>query len=221
MSYFKHSKIVRMRRFLFLIFLPNLVFCNRVLPKRALQKSHEKSQLEKWEDQFLWKTEQFDQTASLVNLLSKIAINYLSGCTTIILYDNFTQNSNDLLLEKLFRTFPIPYVHGQITEQYSVKIEKLMKNEDTCVHYLLFLKDIMRCRDVIGPQSSSKVVAVARSSQWRVYEFLGNDESHSFMNLLVIALSEKIVSTITVRSFVLLNWFNIVFLGIAVYFVYT
>ncbi|RZC35511.1 uncharacterized protein BDFB_001545, partial [Asbolus verrucosus] len=162
------------------------------ISKRALQKSHEKSQLEKWEDKFLQRSRQFDQTASLVALISKIALEQLSGCTAVVLYDTFTENSNDLLLEKLFRTFPIPYVHGQITEQYYMKIPKLLKNPDSCISYILFLKDVMRCKTVIGTQVNNKVVLVARSSQWRVYEFLASEESQSFMNLSAEAVTDVV-----------------------------
>nr|XP_015839670.1 PREDICTED: uncharacterized protein LOC660579 [Tribolium castaneum] len=169
------------------------------LDKRALQKSHEKSQLEKWEDKFLNRDPSFDQTASLVNLISKVALDELSGCSATILYDKFTETSSDLLLEKLFRTFPIPYLHGQITDKYHMKVPKLQTSQDTCTGYILFLKDVMRSKDVVGPQTNNKVVLVSRSSQWRVYEFLASEQSQSFMNLLVIAKSEKIVSSSIAR----------------------
>lgn len=182
------------------LILLNLIFNVLALKnfdKRALQKSHEKSQLEKWEDKFLNRLEGFDHTRSLVDLIGKLALNELSGCTAIILYDTFTETSNDLLLEKLFRNLPIPYLHGQITDKYVMKVPKLISSLDSCIAYILFLKDVMRSVSVIGPQANNKVILVARSSQWRVYEFLANDQSQNFMNLLVIAKSEKIVSSNT------------------------
>lgn len=67
----------------------------------------------------------------------------------------------------------------------------LQSSPDQCVSYVLFLSDVMRCQDVVGDQNEAKVVVVARSSQWRVHEFLASDVAQNYVNLLVIARSEK------------------------------
>lgn len=164
----------------------------------SLQKSHEKTPLQKWEHKFLDKNEQLMQTQSLVNLIRNITNENLATCTVVILYDVFTENGPDRILEQLLNSFPIPIIHGQITENYFIKIPQLLKSTQTCVSYILFLKDVMRSKSIIGTQSYNKVIIVARSSSWRVYEFLANEESQNFMNLLVIAKQEKISVSNTV-----------------------
>lgn len=170
----------------------------KYVQKRALQKSHEKPQWQKWSDVFLGE-ESFDQVPSLVQLIRKISIDYLSECTPIVLYDRFAETDDNLFLEKLFRNFPLTYIHGQITTNYSIKVSDIRSNVNTCVSYLLIMKDVMRCRDVIGEQHNNKVIVVARSTQWRVFEFLSNERSQSFTNLMVIAKSERIVTSTEVN----------------------
>lgn len=161
--------------------------------KRALQKSHEKTPAQKWSDAFFGRNLEFNQVSSLVNLINKIAFEYLRGCHTIILYDRAVEASDSLLLQQLFKTFPFEYSHGKITSKYKVESNSILKVSDKCISYVLFMADIMRCTSVIGQQNSRRVIAIARSSQWRVHEFLTNDVSHSIVNLLVIVKSEKIV----------------------------
>nr|WJJ63354.1 ionotropic receptor 21a [Pachyrhinus yasumatsui] len=48
----------------------------------------------------------------------------------------------------------------------------------------------MRCQDVVDKRSE-KVVVVAKSSQWRVQEFLASENSQEIANLLVIVKSDK------------------------------
>ncbi|XP_017776455.1 PREDICTED: ionotropic receptor 21a [Nicrophorus vespilloides] len=170
----------------------------------ALQKEHEKPQAVKWMDSFFGRRKEYDQSTSLVNLMKEVTRQFLVGCTPIILYDSFLEKSDTLLLEKLFTDFPIPYIHGQITRNYSINLKKIVKDtENTCVSYILFLADVMRCRDVIGEQNTNRVVIVARSSQWRVYEFLGSETARDFVNLLVIAQSEKILPIDQERPYIL------------------
>lgn len=166
---------------------------SNTLDKRALQKSHEKSQQQKWSEAFFGKSQHFDQVQSLVALLTKIANEYLSDCFTIILYDEVVAENDNLLLQDLLKNFPHEYRHGSITNHYSVQEKKILKGSKKCVNYLMFMADVMRCVEVIGKQIDRKVVIVARSSQWRVHEFLANEISHNFVNLLVISKSEKIV----------------------------
>lgn len=160
--------------------------------KRALQKSREKPQADKWMDRFMGVKTSFDQISSLVELLDYVTEMYLKDCTPVILYDSAVEHSDSLLLEQLFRNYPIAYMHGQITRKYKIHTKQLLKPFDNkCVSYLLFMADVMRCKEVIGPKSADKVVVIARSSQWRVYEFLSSEIAQSFVNLLVIAQSEK------------------------------
>lgn len=101
--------------------------------------------------------------------------------------------SDSLLLQQLFKTFPFEYSHGKITSKYEVASKDILQVSDKCISYVLFMADVMRCSEVIGQQNSRKVIAIARSSQWRVHEFLSSDVSHTIVNLLVIVKSEKIV----------------------------
>lgn len=171
-----------------------IVQCEANVEKRALQKSHEKPQWLKWSETFIGKT-MVDQQAYLVKLLKKITYDYLSECTPIILYDTFTELYDNLLLEKLLTNFPCAYIHGQITDDYEIKVKTTLNKraQSSCVSYILFMKDVMRSKDVIGEQNYNKVVVVARSSQWRVIEFLSHKESQNFVNLLVIAKSGQVV----------------------------
>uniref|UniRef100_A0A6P7GUG1 Ionotropic receptor 21a-like n=1 Tax=Diabrotica virgifera virgifera TaxID=50390 RepID=A0A6P7GUG1_DIAVI len=162
--------------------------------KRALQKSHEKSQQEKWADAFLNRN-QLERQLDLVMLLKQITVDYLSDCTPIILFDTFTEKKDNLLLEKLLTSFPIAYMHGQITEDYEVNLfTNIDDMQPTCLSYLLFMKDVMKSKEVIGEQNNAKVIVIARSSQWRVFEFLSHEESRYFVNLLVIVQSERIMA---------------------------
>ncbi|KAG5881915.1 hypothetical protein JTB14_007112 [Gonioctena quinquepunctata] len=163
--------------------------------KRALQKSHEKPQAEKWADAFLRRRETNSQE-HMVELLKIITKRYLSHCTPIILFDVFTEKNDNMLLEKLFRDFPTPLLHGRISEDYQISLKKFQENiVSTCVSYILFMKDVMKSRQVIGEQSEDRVVVVARSSQWRVFEFLSHEVSRSFVNLLVIVESQSTVAS--------------------------
>lgn len=173
------------------------------LTKRALQKDHEKPQAEKWLDAFFGRTQTFDQVPSLVNLITVITKNFLTGCTSIILYDSVVEEGDGLLLEQLFRIYPTPFVHGQITNNYKIKYPKVLSSTgNTCVSYIMFMADVMKAKDVIGEQSENKVVIVSRSSQWRVYEFLASEVARVFVNLLVIQKSEKILYTGVESSYI-------------------
>lgn len=172
-------------KLLHLVLLPSLI-------GGALQRSHEKPQAEKWSEAFFGRSRLFDHVPSLVGLLKMLSLSHLDGCTPVILYDPSVEGSAGLLLEQLFRDYPVPYIHGQITKDYVLAAGSMLNSLDNkCVSYVMFMEDVMRSRDVIGPQTSTKVIIVARSSQWRVYEFLAAENAQNFVNLLVIAQSEK------------------------------
>lgn len=176
-----------------LVIITFCIIISNALDKRALQKSHEKTQTEKWSEAFMGKKTHFNQVPSLVALLTKIAEEYLSDCFTIILYDEVVAENDNLLLQELLKKFPHEYRHGSITNHYEVQEKEVLTASKKCVNYIMFMADVMRCVEVIGKQIDRKVVIVARSSQWRVHEFLTSEVSHNFINLLVISKSEKIV----------------------------
>ncbi|XP_057657728.1 ionotropic receptor 21a [Diorhabda carinulata] len=160
------------------------------LDKRALQSSHEKTQPEKWAEMFLNK-KQPEKRLDLVMLLKKITFQYLSDCTPIILFDSFTVKNDNLFLEKLLNNFPLAYINGRIMDDYNIKLHvSYERMQPTCFSYLLFMEDVMKSTRVIGEQTKSKVVVIARSSQWRVIDFLSHEESRYLVNLLIIVKSE-------------------------------
>lgn len=183
-----------MRLFVKLLVLVLFASTTSAVRKRALQKSHEKPQPVKWAEAFLGRDLQFDQIPSLVNLLNKIALEYLSGCHTIILYDSVVEESDGLILQRLLKSFPLDYIHGTISSNYRISSIDILNTSDKCVNYVIFMADVMRCLDVIGEQNTRKIVVVARSSQWRVHEFLASEVSRTLVNLLVITKSDKIVA---------------------------
>ncbi|KAK4877242.1 hypothetical protein RN001_009748 [Aquatica leii] len=190
---------MKLLKIITLILITSTLVIGLKLQKRALEKSHEKPQSEKWADAFLGKRTVFDHTMSLVNLLVMIS-DYLDGCTPVFLYDVTVEAA---LLEELLKHLTTPFMHGKITRNV-VKDKKMLYSLDNkCVSYVLFLKDVMKCRDIIGAQNYNKVIIIARSSQWKVYEFLATDIAQSFVNLLVIAKSEKIVSSEEELPFIL------------------
>lgn len=82
------------------------------------------------------------------------------------------------------------YLHGKISANYTVINEKLLSPYDkSCRNYILFLTNVERARDVLGPQISNRVVLVSRSTQWKLQEFLSSKESSDIVNLLVVGES--------------------------------
>lgn len=68
--------------------------------------------------------------------------------------------------------------------------KNLLKPIDSrCRSYILFLSDVKRTRDVIGPQTLNRVVVIPSSSQWKLQEFLSSKVSSDIVNLLVISKS--------------------------------
>ena len=130
------------------------------------------------------------QITSLVNLIYKIAKEYLNKCPPIIYYDKFVEESDSMLLEVLFKSFPITYSHGEINMLYVAKNKNLKYSVDNnCKSYILFLSDPLMTRNIIGPQIDSKVVVISRSTQWKLKDFLASELSSNIVNLLVIGES--------------------------------
>lgn len=174
--------------YLLLLFLTT----SQCIEKRALQKSHEKPQWLKWSEAFL-SNEKLDQQAYLVKLLKKITEEYLLDCTPVILYDVFTELHDNLILQKLLTGFPTAYIHGQISENYTVWLKTSVHPfRDTCLSYILFVRNVMKVKNVIGEKSYNRIVVVAKTSQWQVFDFLTREESQLFVNLLVIVKAEDI-----------------------------
>lgn len=59
----------------------------------------------------------------------------------------------------------------------------------SCRNYILFLSDVLRARDVLGPQTRNRVIIVPRSSQWKQQEFLASKLSSDIVNLLIVGES--------------------------------
>lgn len=84
----------------------------------------------------------------------------------------------------------ISYLHGIISDNYTVVNQNLLQPFDkNCRSYFLFLSDVLRTRDVLGPQTENRVVLIPRSTQWKLQEFLASKEANDIVNLLVIGES--------------------------------
>ncbi|XP_061392925.1 ionotropic receptor 21a-like [Musca vetustissima] len=130
------------------------------------------------------------QTVSLVSLVNKIATEYLSKCPPIIYYDNYVEQSESLLLELLFKTFPFTYYHGEINNRYVAHNRRLKNSIDSnCQSYILFLSDPLMTRSIIGPQTENRVLVISRSTQWKLKDFLSSEKSSNIVNLLVVGES--------------------------------
>lgn len=82
------------------------------------------------------------------------------------------------------------YLHGKIDDNYNVHNEEMLhSNDKRCRSYILFLSDVLRARDVLGPQTSNRVILIPRSTQWKLQEFLSSKYSSDIINLLVIGES--------------------------------
>ncbi|XP_037958822.1 ionotropic receptor 21a [Teleopsis dalmanni] len=132
----------------------------------------------------------FDQTNSLVTLINKIAEEYLAKCPPVIYYDSFVKKSDGMILETLFKTLPMTFYHGEIDPHYKLLNPLLQRRLDVnCKSYILFMSDPLMTRQIIGPQTESRVVLVARSSQWKLRDFLASEKSSNIENLLVVGES--------------------------------
>lgn len=88
------------------------------------------------------------------------------------------------------QTLRLSYLHGKIDENYKVVNQELLHPYDkSCRSYILFLSDVLRVRDVIGPQTTNRVIVVPRSTQWKLQEFLTSKFSSDIINLLLIGES--------------------------------
>uniref|UniRef100_A0A1A9ZJ07 Ionotropic glutamate receptor C-terminal domain-containing protein n=1 Tax=Glossina pallidipes TaxID=7398 RepID=A0A1A9ZJ07_GLOPL len=141
------------------------------------------------------------QRMSLIKLINKIAKEYLSGCSAIIYYDSFVQNTDYELLRMLFKSIPLAYQHAELDEQHQPR-ELIHSLEGNCNNFILFLTEPRMARKVIGPQLESKVVIISRSSQWKLRDFLASKSSADLLNLLVIGESQTYKGT-EERPFVL------------------
>lgn len=162
--------------------------------KRAVDTvfhGYPKTREELWSEHFLNESSTFDQTPSLVKLLHNVTMTYLQDCTPVILYDNLVKSKESYLLQNLLKGFPKTFVHGYINDDDELEEPKLLHAVSDCLHYIIFLSDVKKSAKVLGMQSESKVIVVARSSQWAVQEFLAGPLSRMFVNLLVIGQSLK------------------------------
>lgn len=122
----------------------------------------------------------------------------------MILYDADILEEDRTFLRELLNDFPLAYVQGTLDNgakvDTTIRAKQLLEaSEHTCISYILLLGDVMKVRDVVGDQNEAKVVVVARSSQWRVHEFLASEVAQNYVNLLVIVASDKSYYKETVR----------------------
>lgn len=150
-----------------------------------------KTREEMWHENFLKDKFMVDQSSSLIKLVYNITLSYLDDCTPIILYDNQIKTVDSYLFQNLFKNFPVSFIHGYIDEGNNLNEPKLLSPEKDCLHFILFLNEVKKSVKVLGKQSQSKVVVIARSSQWAIQEFLALPISRSYVNLLIIGQSFK------------------------------
>ncbi|XP_026319536.1 ionotropic receptor 21a [Hyposmocoma kahamanoa] len=150
---------------------------------------HPKTREEIWNEHFLQKSTIFDQSESLIKLVHNITLTYLYDCTPVILYDSQVKSKDSYLFQDLLKGFPVTFIHGYINDIDQLEEPKLLKGTSECHHFIVFLLDVGTSGKVLGKQSDSKVVVIARSSQWAVQEFLAGPLSRMFINLLVIGQS--------------------------------
>lgn len=65
----------------------------------------------------------------------------------------------------------------------------LQPYDKSCRSYILFLSDVLRTRDVLGPQTTNRVILIPRSTQWKLQEFLASKQASDIINLLVVGES--------------------------------
>ncbi|XP_041975747.1 ionotropic receptor 21a [Aricia agestis] len=149
---------------------------------------HPKTREEIWHSNFL-NQEKKKETDSLIKLIYNITLTYLDDCTSVILYDNQIKSEHSFLFRDLLRNFPLTFIHGYINDDYQLADPKLLNPVKNCLNFIVFITDVKKVAKVLGKQSKSKIVVVARSSQWAVQEFLSEPLSRYFVNLLVIGQS--------------------------------
>lgn len=171
--------------------------------KRAIDPAfhgHPKTREELWNEYFINESSAFDQTPSLIKLIHNITLTYLNDCTPVILYDSQAMLKESFLFQNLLKEFPVSFMHGYINDKNQLQEPSLVRAVQTCLNYIIFLSDVTVSAKVLGKQSDSKVVVVARSSQWAVQEFLSGSQSRNFINLLVIAQAFKEDDVISIVS---------------------
>lgn len=187
LKYIKETKIKKRR-----LFVSSAI--KTVTTKRNADPvfhGHPKTREEKWHEMFLGQAKTFDQNPSLIQLIHNITLTYLNDCTPVILYDDQTKVREGYLFKDLFKSFPVSFIHGYIDDKDMIKEPRLLQPKYECFHFIVFLSDVKSSAKVLGKQSESKVLVVARSSQWAVQEFLAGPLSRYFINLVVIGQSFK------------------------------
>ncbi|XP_055297477.1 ionotropic receptor 21a [Sitodiplosis mosellana] len=165
------------------------VIVRRVKRDEATFYGHPKTREERWHTNFNLNKTNF-QAQSLVNLLVKVMDKYLNSCIPIILYDHHVESVEGILLQTFFKAIKISYLHGMINMNYSVINQDLLKpNDKSCRSYIVFLSDVLRTREVLGPQTTNRVVLIPRSTQWKLQEFLSSKQASDLVNLLIIGES--------------------------------
>lgn len=81
-------------------------------------------------------------------------------------------------------------MHGRIDENSTLQQPEILTPIGKMCHsYILFLTNINQARKILGPQTENRIILIARTTQWRLQEFLSSKDSSDLVNLLVIGES--------------------------------
>lgn len=142
-----------------------------------------KTKQEVWSRNFNLLSQEFDQGTSLVDLMNKIIVKYLGSCIPIILYDEYVEQGEAFILQKLFQQFPTTFMHGKVDKNYNLMNKIILQPADSkCRSYILFVSDALQTKKIIGPQIDNKVIVIPRSTQWKLQEFLSSPLSRGYIS---------------------------------------
>lgn len=103
-----------------------------------LYQGHPKTREELWDRAFNGERTAFDQTPSLVFLLDTLARRYLRDCVPVILYDSMVEHGEDLLLQQLFKKFPLSFFHGRIGKTW-ILIVSAINFTFSCENFIILI----------------------------------------------------------------------------------
>lgn len=66
-------------------------------------RGNPKTRQEVWHRNFNISTSIYDQSSSLIALLIKLITQHLNACTPVVMYDEFVENSDGFILQRLFQ----------------------------------------------------------------------------------------------------------------------
>lgn len=136
---------------------------------------------EVWARTFNMSSQEYSQSTSLINLMNKIILKYMTSCIPVILYDSFVESSDGFILQRLFKTFPTSFLHGKISDNNTLENKELLEATGSkCRSFILFISDALKTRQIIGPQIDNRVIVVPRSTQVCVFFIMTRTMKISF-----------------------------------------